>query len=631
MKVHFPGLCMHSRFRGAIRRYGGTICGISSSAAVLCGPSPLLRSMSLSLLLAPRRYTGVARESDSLCSVFVSTLRVAIALTFAVVSSLARAQSASAAAVDSSAHDVRPSSQLAVSLGQLFPVVRPLGQPPAVPEVGWLTTVAGARTSILITPATALIDVRMYRAQLSSIFPIGASYYPADSLRQLGVARARQWVDRLRAGKTPIDGRALVTFAQLAMEAGQDTLAKRLFDVRLAELTKGKKLISGERTVPIERSLTLDAAIQTLADPTLDSARIVANLPGLRTYAMQLAAIPTTGYGNKSDSAVVLYRQFDVAVALLLASDAAHIAKDVLVQSEHILSLIPQFGLGERFSLLGQRYPYREVATTLVAQPNGRARLDSLNARILVLGVPRDAEFPTDMSEDRREMIRRQSRSAIEARIASFALIGREAPAISAHAWLNTPDSLYAPTPRTRRWNDGTIHVLVFGDQEQDNLAILERVQRHFAAGVQVIFVTSTEGNIGPDIMAPGDEVAWLRGFYHDIRHVTIPIALWAGAKVPGPLNTSTPMRSMVYRDYYVQFLGGLCVLISGDGVVRGYEPLRTREDEIRLIDRIERLRASQATRTSDDASSAAGFTTVRADSLVVSSSAPSSASALTY
>lgn len=547
--------------------------------------------MSLSLLFTSRRYVGGGRKSDGLHCIFAGTLRKVITLALAAVPSLARAQDVPGVQTSPDTADVRPSSQLSVALGRLLPVVRPLGQSPLVSEVGRLTMVTGAMASMPITPATALIDLRMYRTQLSSLFPISAPHYPADSLRQVFVARAAHWVARLRAARSAVDGRQLVAFAQLATLAGQDTLAHRLFDQRLAELTSTRSLPPGERTVPIERSLTLGAAVESFSDATLDSGRLVANLPLARVYTAQLIAIPSAGYGNRSDSTVVLYRKFDAAVALLIASAAIHATADVLAQSDYILSLIPRFGLRERFSLLAQRYPYREVAATLVAQPHGRARLDTLNARLFALGIPRNVEFPADMPEDHREIIRRQSRSMIEARIASSALIGREAPAISAHAWLNTPDSLYSSTPRTRHWNDGIIHILVFGGREQDNLVILERVQQHFPTGVQAVFVTSTEGNVGPDIKPPGDEVAWLRGFYRDIRHVTMPIAVWAGAKVPGPLNVSKPMPSPVYGDYYVGFLSGLCVIVGGDGIVRGYEPLQTREDEAKVIGRIERLR----------------------------------------
>jgi len=492
--------------------------------------------------------------------------------------------------------DVRSRSELAVSLGSMLPVMRTLGDPPSVAQTGELTAVAGAGATMPImpiTPATAWIDVRMFVGQIASIFPLSASYYPEDSILRVQTARAAQWVTRLRASVIPVRGRQLVAFAQLAAEANQDTLARRLFDARLAELTSSRKLLPGERTVPIERSLTLSAAVATFSDPTRDSARVAANLPIAHAYATTLAAIPLKGYGTVSDSTIVLYRQFDAAVALARASNAVHATTDVLAQSSRILSLIPAFGLNERFDLLSRVYPYREVATILAAQPNGRARLDSLNARMLVLAAPRDAEFPAAMPAQRREELRQQSRGAVQERIASFALIGKAAPPIAAHAWLNTPDSEYSPTPRTQRWNDGILRVLVFGGREQNNIVILQRIQQHFPTGVQPLFITSTQGSAGPDIKTPADEVEWLRHFYRDIRHVTVPIALWAGAKVPGPLNTSRPAQSTVDDDYYLGALQNACVIVGGDGIVRGYEPLQTRDDEARLIDRLTRLRAS--------------------------------------
>jgi len=121
--------------------------------------------------------------------------------------------------------DVRSRSELAVSLGSMVPVMRTLGDPPSVAQTGELTAVAGAGATMPImpiTPATALIDVRMFVGQIASIFPLSASYYPEDSILRVQTARAAQWVTRLRASVIPVRGRQLVAFAQLAAEADLD-------------------------------------------------------------------------------------------------------------------------------------------------------------------------------------------------------------------------------------------------------------------------------------------------------------------------------------------------------------------------------------------------------------------------
>ena len=131
--------------------------------------------------------------------------------------------------------DVRAPSQLSVNLGAIFPAMRELGQPPAVGVTGQLTTVTGAGATMPVTPATALIDVRILRSQLSSIFPLSDAYYPTDSIRRVRVQRAAEWVARLKSAAVPVDDRQLVSLAQLAMMAEQDSVARRLFDARIAD------------------------------------------------------------------------------------------------------------------------------------------------------------------------------------------------------------------------------------------------------------------------------------------------------------------------------------------------------------------------------------------------------------
>jgi len=431
---------------------------------------------------------------------------------------------------------------------------------------------------------------------VSSLFPVTAVHYPKDSIRVERVARANAWIQRLET--TPgadLVERQLVAFAQLAMIAEQDTMAKRLFDARLAQLRNGAPVLSGERSAAVERSLTLAAAIDEFADPLQDSARRERNVSIAKVYVAQLLAIPRNGYHTRSDSTIVLYRQFQSLVSLMRAANAAHDTQEVFEHSEHALAMIPAFGSGERTEVLTDFYPYKMMATLLAAQVNGRAKLDAFNTRLLALAAPRESEFSASLPEEERRARRQREQSTMRELIASFAMIGKPAPQIHAHAYFNTPDSLYHSTPRAKSFNDGVLRVMLFGRVEYGNIAILQRIQDHFGGRVQAIFYTNTDGYVGPDIKTPSEEAAWLRNFYENIRHVTIPVALWAGEKVPGRLmNTSRLTPSMVYDDYHSSVLRGASIIIDGDGIIRGYEELRTREDEAHAIDLLTRILAER-------------------------------------
>jgi len=479
----------------------------------------------------------------------------------------------------------RPTTELQAPFGQVLPVVRPLDAPPTVPDAGQFKTVAGATRWVPSSAATALMELRLFEGQLSSIFTNSSEHYPTDSLKQVKIERGKAWMARLR--NTPgsqLEERQLLPYAYLAIWTEEDTLAKRLFDTRLAAIKPNKPVPAGMRNAAVERALTLDAAVLAFSDDDQDSARLVRNMPIADAYAAQLASIPTTGFKTVSDSTAILYFQLDAMVGLLKAAYAAHVPTQVLTQSERILKMAPAFAFGERVGVVSGAYPYREVATILVDLPNGRKRLDSLNTRLITLATPREDDFTPDLSQERRQQMREGGPRRVKDHIAAFDMIGRPAPTIRAHAWLNTPDSLYAAAPRSKSWNDGVVRMLLFGGKGNSNFPMMRRVQAQFPKGVQLIFVTNTDGNIGPDIATPPAEVAWLKDFYGNKWNFRLPIALWAGQKMPGALGTKRPAPPTDWEAYHLGSTWGLGILIDGNGIVRGYEPLNKRSDEARMV-----------------------------------------------
>jgi len=380
-------------------------------------------------------------------------------------------------------------------------------------------------------------------------------------------ARASAWLQRLQATRAfDRDGREHVSLAQIAFRAGQDTLARTILDTRLSTL--------GMKTE--ERSFTLAFAVALFADSTQDTARLVRNFPVALSYTQRLLALPSAGYRTRSDSTNVRERQIHAMTTLLSAALASRRPEFFLAQLREFLvqAARPRFRHGSQSDLVRQ-FPYIDIAMALMTVPSGQAMIDTLNTRLAALGY-------TQLSQDR----------------VALSFIGTPAPPVLAHAWLNTPDSIYAPTPRTHPFDDGIIRVVAFGDAESDMLPALNRVHQRFAhdgtGNVQVVFVTESQGHVGSALVTPAEEVAWLKTLYATRWRATMPIALWAGEKVAHPFGWHQPIPSPVPATYPLGPPQGVCIIVDGHGIVRAFQALHSRAEEAALIELVTTLRAAQ-------------------------------------
>jgi len=467
-----------------------------------------------------------------------------------------------------------------------LPTLRPLGHPPDVTRVGVFTTVDGSSVTMPITATVAVQDFQQYIAQLSTLFSADSSYYPVDSLHRLDLERLTAWVSRLR-GMTGagVGGMQQLPFAEVAFLAEQDTLARRLLDARIAELA----------TVPGAQSLVLAEGVALFADPAQDSARFARNFPIAQQYERRLAALPTAGYAAESDRTDVKQRQRNAWMTMMSAAVELQQPGVLLTQVDRTLTAMERLSHNDRLSLVLQWFPYLDVAQILARKPKGLVLIDSLNARLMAIAMPHDDEWPANIPigmrpHARDEIVQMVHRDLIDA----FVSIGKPAPPVVAHAWLNTPDSAYGQTPRTHPFDDGVIRVLVFGGRDSGKLPMLARVQQHFSTtgpnAVQVLFATETTGSVDADTLSPMDEVRWLTSQYVTAQHVTIPIAIWAGDKVANEYQWHQPAPSPTPAKY-PRLRGETCIVIDGRGIVRGYRMVNDRAQEQRLIEFLEELR----------------------------------------
>jgi len=450
-----------------------------------------------------------------------------------------------------------------------------------------------------MTAAYALTDLWVYDSQLESMFPQSGITYPADSLSRLRRERAARWVERLRRlmahNDSGVAGWQLVPFAEVAVRAEDDTLARRLFDARIAEVANN----------PAARAYVLAEAVSAFADQTQDSVRLNRNLPIAERYAELASALPAAGFSGgyraKNDSATVMYQQWRVEDSLLATADARVDIAHVLVHAARIYAIAPRFSPEERQPVISKTYMIAAGALMLRTADSVAAHrsLDSLNARVLNLaGIITPGWLPdeTPAVRTRRAAEMTQStRSLIQQIAESFALLGTHAPPLIAHTWFNAPDSEFHAEARSYPFTNGNVHVLLLGDiSDATRLSILERVQQGFHGKAQGILATATRGYTGPVITTPRDEVSWLRQYLIDLRHFSMPVAVWAGPKrqVSAMVGDGTayvprqsPLDTSSYRHRAASFL-----LIDRDGVIRSSVDATNRYQEISLRRRIERL-----------------------------------------
>jgi len=472
-----------------------------------------------------------------------------------------------------------------------FPVLRNLGGPPPVPVTGAVPLRSGSMTTIPISAAFAFADMQWYGRQLETLFPMSGPLYPADSLRALRAARAKGWIERLRAeraaGHPGVTGWELVPFAQLAVLADDDSLAIQLFDARAAELTQ----------LPVEQVYVYSEAVAAFVDPLQPAAQLTARLRLAERYVARLRKIPLQGYHTRQDNFSVVTRRARVEDTVIVAYDILGVPSQVLAHAEERIKLVAYLTPENRGGLLMQAY--RPAALSLALHLGARAQFDTLHRCFTEITRSITTTWAGDSVSSRAQNIANFTENAhatIKVVDEALAWIGTDAPAIPGHAWLNTSDSAYQQAPRERTFRDGKVHVVLFmGVDDDGSESVLQRLQRAFPHQVETLLVTATTGANGPDLVATPSEVAWLERFYVGLRKFSTPIAIWGGVKVPaeqsegkvGHVPESSPVDTSRYR-----FRMGAFAIIDGNGKVRAFQDGSSRLQESLLWQRVQSLLA---------------------------------------
>jgi hypothetical protein len=282
-------------------------------------------------------------------------------------------------------------------------------------------------------------------------------------------------------------------------------------------------------------------------------------LPDAEVYLRQLDAL--------GDSAA--YWQFQARRSLVSTYYFLGRSPDVIRHGVRGIELMLAMHFYDRglmfWGLGGDGELYAATVDALAGQPNGRRRIDQLNAILEKSVVP--TTTVAAMDEAYPELAKTYN-AALTRMIEGNALVGTSASAIVSNYWVNRPTSDSATVPV----NTGQVSVIEFGSFTCGICLValkgLDRLHQQFPR-LQAIFVTWTVGSWGNRLVEPEQEAAHLKeAFVHRLR-ATVPIALWKSKKVCNPDGGIAPEGPGPNFANYPMLAKPTTWIVDGRGIIR--------------------------------------------------------------
>jgi len=381
--------------------------------------------------------------------------------------------------------------------------------PLAVPSSSPSLSAAEAAFYVQAQQARTLADVSFRRA------------VPIDSVNAVVASNGARWLAQLRT--TTIKGIQLDPAGNVGVAATEEAYAKAQIATRLA--TPG--LSFGDR------AFTYATAVQAFASQYHPE-----RLPDAEAYLKALDAM--------GDPAAMW--QFQARSVLVEAYYQLGRADDVIRLGTRAIALVPVMEFIDRSVMydFGKEL-YVATAEALAGRPNGRARIDSVNAILRRAATP----APTLAALDPWIGIRgSMNTERLTSYVATSDRLGRKGARVLRNYWLNWPGHDSA----AMAMDDGRVHVLVIGNNScAPCLAAMygaNRLQQRFPTTAFVI-TTSISGSWGNRLIEPKEEVAHLTDSFLNYMKLTIPIGIWAPQKVVNEDGGVTPEdNDPIWKDY---------------------------------------------------------------------------------
>jgi len=383
--------------------------------------------------------------------------------------------------------------------------------------------------------------------------------FPKDSLVSIIDQSAKRWIQYLaaQAATSPlVTGIQLDGYGTTYVAAGQESQAKTKFEARLR--TPGLSVA--------DQAYTYWSAISAFTDYDHPE-----RLPDAEAYMRRLDALA----GSRA-----AYWRFFAHRRIQGTYYALGRGADVARHGELAVACVKDMEFFDRggwqptmYGEAGKEF-YIQLVEALSGQPNGRARLDAVNAALLAGTVPSrellafDAQFAW-IANGYAEWLK--FIQSITARI------GTKGPDIQGNFWVNlTAAGVVNAEVRTISVTAGKITLMEMGSDGCPGcmlgLAGMQRLQRRFPQ-IQTVFATWAMGAIGNRLVDPIEDAKRLAKQFVERNQITdVPISIWVAKKVPteddgtvienlGPNFAAYPMA--IKPTYYV---------IDGNGIIRHIE-----------------------------------------------------------
>jgi hypothetical protein len=419
----------------------------------------------------------------------------------------------------------------------------------------------------IATADEAVAHLSYLRGQIENTISIKRGDYPFDSIRTVMAQHARVVLDELRDRQR--SGLHRNAWGELFAIAQHDDSAQAQFNARLAE----------PGITVTEQAYTCGVAVRLFADYQRP-----ARLPIAERYLTRLRTLGPRASALQLEGEYALFLAYYNLNRYDAASRHAIAAVDML-------SRVPYRYRAGMYDPEQDRYGV--ILDALSRIPNGRAAIDTVNARMLASLPPSADSIALDQQFADAAT---QAKTNVELMITAHGRVGTVASPVTSNYWVNTPDT----TEHALALNDGKIRLLEFGSTGcapcVEMYAAFQRVYEAFPGRVEPIVVTGTNGSWANRLIEPVEESIRLKEWMLNDHKVRFPVVLYRRGRIATDYGDNPEGGDPNYTSAGYIFVGKpTTYLVDGTGTIRRVFVGYSRELERYMFDAVRHLLAEQS------------------------------------
>jgi len=411
-----------------------------------------------------------------------------------------------------------------------------------------------------ISAAEAEFQVEMQAGRVYSALSPLQEHFPKDSIQSVMTESASRWMNALQSDA--VKGMQLDPYGAIAVGAHHEAIAEREIAARLA--TPGLSLH--------DKAFTYFTAVSAFA-----SADFPERLPAAERYMVGLDAL----------GPAAAFWQHRAHSALLSADYLLGRTADVIRNGTQMIISVGQMEFPDRerwvYTNGGFIAQYAKLVDALSGQPDGRTKIQALNATLIAAAKPSGALVSLDSAYYWSGV---ECTKQAQRLLTTGMRIGTRGDDIVGNYWVNMPNRTVNSGPLTVPVADGKIHIVDIGTYTcpgcRTAMVALQRIQDRFPS-IQVVTVTWTIGYWANRLVEPEVEAERLKAHYTERLKIHYPISIWMGEKKPNVDGGITPEdEGPNVKNYPLEGKPNIYV-IDGKGIIRRLYVGLTRDDEAQL------------------------------------------------